>query len=132
MTESRYETGTRVRREVLGDEHVDRAQARQTAFDADFQRYITESAWGAVWARPDLDRRTRSLVTIAILSALGRSEELALHLRGSRNIGVDPREIAEVLLHVAAYAGIPAANSAVAVAKAVLDVTNESPSGQPG
>ena len=131
MTESRYETGMRVRREVLGDEHVDRALARQTAFDADFQRFITETAWGSVWARPDLDRRTRSLVTIALLAGLGRTEELALHLRASRNTGVDPREIAEVLLHVAAYAGIPAANTAFATAKAVLAATDDAsaPSG---
>ncbi|TMC14448.1 MAG: 4-carboxymuconolactone decarboxylase, partial [Chloroflexi bacterium] len=78
--------------------------------------FITESAWGSVWARPDLDRRTRSLVTIAILAALGR-EELALHLRASHNIGVDPHEIAEVLLHVAVYAGVPAANTAFSLAK---------------
>jgi 4-carboxymuconolactone decarboxylase len=122
VTESRYETGMRVRREVLGEEHVERAQVRQTAFDADFQRYLTESAWGAVWARPDLDRRTRSLVTIALLAGLGRTEELALHLRASRNTGVEPREIAEVLLHVAVYAGIPAANAAFATAREVLDV----------
>jgi 4-carboxymuconolactone decarboxylase len=125
VTESRYETGMRVRREVLGEEHVERAQARQTAFDADFQRYITESAWGAVWARPDLDRRTRSLVTIALLAGLGRTEELALHLRASRNTGVDPREIAEVLLHVAVYAGIPTANAAFAAAKDVLDAESQ-------
>jgi 4-carboxymuconolactone decarboxylase len=126
VTESRYETGTRVRREVLGDDHVDRALARQTTFDADFQRFITETAWGSVWARPGLDRRTRSLVTIALLAGLGRTEELSLHLRASRNVGVDPREVAEVLLHVAAYAGIPAANSAFAVAKSVLEVPVES------
>ena len=111
----------RVRREVLGDEHVDRSIQRQTSLDADFQRYITESAWGAVWTRPGLDRRTRSLITIAILAALGREQELALHLRASRNIGVDPSEIAEALLHVAVYAGVPAANSAMAIAKAELD-----------
>ncbi len=116
MTESRYDVGMRVRREVLGSEYVERAIARSTEFDADFQHYITEAAWGSVWARPDLDRRTRSLVTIAILAASGR-EELAVHLRGSRNIGVDPHEIAEVLLHVAVYAGIPAANAAFSVAK---------------
>jgi 4-carboxymuconolactone decarboxylase len=127
VTESRYETGMRVRREVLGDEHVDRALARRTALDADFQRFITETAWGSVWARPDLDRRTRSLVTIALLAGLGRTEELALHLRASRNTGVDPREIAEVLLHVAAYAGIPAANTAFATAKAVLAATDDAP-----
>lgn len=120
MTESRFDTGMRVRKEVLGSEHVERAQARATEFDADFQRFITETAWGSVWSRPDLDRRTRSLVTLAILAALGR-EELALHLRASQNIGVDPHEIAEVFLHVAAYAGIPAANTAFATAKQVLE-----------
>ena len=109
-----------MRREVLGAEHVERAQANTTALDADFQRFITEVGWGSVWARPDLDRRTRSLITIAILAALGRREELALHLRASRNIGVEQREIAEALLHVAVYAGIPAANTAFAVAKAEL------------
>ncbi|HXF81932.1 MAG TPA: 4-carboxymuconolactone decarboxylase [bacterium] len=116
---SRYATGMEVRRAVLGRAHVARAGAAQTALDADFQRFITETAWGAVWARPDLDRRTRSLVTIAILAALGR-EELRLHLRASRNVGVSPKEIAEVLLHVAIYAGIPAANAAFAAAKAIL------------
>ena len=120
MMESRYDVGMKVRKEVLGSEHVERAVARTNEFDADFQRYITEAAWGSVWSRPDLDRRTRSLVTIAILAALGR-EELAVHLRGSRNIGVDPHEIAEVLLHVAVYAGIPAANTAFAMAKKELD-----------
>jgi 4-carboxymuconolactone decarboxylase len=120
MTESRFDAGMKVRTEVLGAEHVARAQARTTELDADFQRFITEMAWGSVWTRPDLDRRTRSLVTIAILAALGR-EELALHVRASRNTGVDPREIAEVLLHVAVYAGVPAANAAFAVAKAELD-----------
>jgi 4-carboxymuconolactone decarboxylase len=119
MTESRFDIGMNVRKEVLGSEYVEQAQARVTEFDADFQRFITESAWGSVWARPDLDRRTKSLVTIAILAALGR-EELALHLRASRNIGVDPHEIAEVLLHVAVYAGVPAANSAFSTAKKVF------------
>src|SRR5256714_10859714 len=120
MTDSRFDIGMKVRKEVLGNEHVERAQARTTGFDADFQRFITETAWGSVWARPDLDRRTRSLVTIAILAAPGRAE-LALHLRASPNTGVDPHEIAEVLLHVAVYAGIPAANSAFATAKNVFD-----------
>ncbi len=120
MTESRFDIGMKVRKEVLGSEYVERAQARATEFDADFQRFITEMAWGSIWARPDLDRRTRSLVTIAILAALGR-EELALHLRASQNIGVDPREIAEALLHVAVYAGVPAANSAFSTAKHVFD-----------
>ncbi|GCE16806.1 4-carboxymuconolactone decarboxylase [Dictyobacter kobayashii] len=116
MTESRYEAGMNVRKEVLGSEHVERSLANTTDLDADFQRFITETAWGFLWARPDLDRRTRSLVTIAILAALGR-EELALHLHGSRNCGVDPHEVAEVLLHVGIYAGVPAANAAFALAK---------------
>jgi 4-carboxymuconolactone decarboxylase len=118
--ESRYETGMRVRRDVLGDAHVERALADSTDLDADFQRFITETAWGSVWARPELDRRSRSLVTISILAALGRRDELALHLRASRNIGVEPREISEALLHVAVYAGIPAANAAFALAKSIL------------
>src|SRR5918911_4603928 len=124
MTESRYDIGMQVRKEVLGSEHVERTQARTTEFDADFQRFITETAWGSVWARPDLDRRTRSLVTIAILAALGR-EELALHLRASRNTGVDPREVAEVLMHVAVYAGVPAAKAAFGVAKRELGTTTD-------
>lgn len=118
--DERYERGMKVRREVLGDEHVERALARITEFDADFQQFITETAWGFLWSRPDLDRRTRSLVTIAILAALGR-EELALHLNASQNIGVDPHEIAEVLLHVALYAGVPAANTAFATAKNIFN-----------
>src|SRR5437764_1759824 len=119
MPESRFDIGMKVRKEVLGSEHVEQSLARATEFDADFQRFITETAWGSVWARPDLDRRTRSLVTIAILAALGR-EELALHLRASQNIGVDQHEIAEVFLHVAVYAGVPAANTAFSVAKREL------------
>lgn len=117
--DSRYETGMKIRTEVLGADHVARAKAQQTDLDADFQRFITETAWGTVWARPNLDRRTRSLVTIAILAALGR-DELALHLRASRNVGVDPKEIIEVLFQVAIYAGIPAANTAFATAKTHL------------
>lgn len=120
MSDSRYETGMRVRREVLGDEHVDRAMGRVTDLDADFQHFITEVAWGSLWARPELDRRTRSLITIALLAAQGRHEELALHLRASRNTGAQPREVAEALLHVAVYAGVPAANAAFALAKAEL------------
>jgi len=116
----RYDAGMRVRREVLGDEHVDRTLARQTAFDAPFQQFITETAWGTVWARPDLERRTRSLITIAILAALGRREELELHLRATTNTGATADEIREALLHVAVYAGVPAANSAMALARDVL------------
>ena len=116
----RHETGTRVRREVLGDAHVDRATAAATPFDAPFQRFITETAWGTLWAGEGIDRRTRSLVTIAILAALGRHEELALHLRASANTGATPEEIREALLHVAVYAGVPAANAAFALAKSIL------------
>src|SRR5437588_13032528 len=121
MTETRFDIGMKVRKEVLGSEHVERALARTTEFDADFQRFITETAWGSVWARPDLDRRTRSLITIAILAALGRREELALHLRASRNTGATPEEIREALLHVAVYAGVPAANTGIAIAKGIRD-----------
>src|SRR5215207_8251200 len=123
--DSRYEAGLKVRTDVLGAEHVARAQARQTPFDADFQRWITETAWGGVWTRPDLDRRTRSLVTIALLAGLGRTEELELHFRASKNIGVDPKEIAEVLMHVAVYAGVPAANRAFVLAKSIHDEPTE-------
>ncbi len=113
-----YEQGMRVRREVLGDAHVDRATAAATSLDTDFQRWITEAAWGGVWARPGLDRRTRSLLTIAILAALGR-DELELHLRAAANTGATPEDIAEAFLHVAVYAGVPAANQAFAIAKPI-------------
>ena len=127
--ESRFEAGMQVRRAVLGDAHVDRARARQTDFDAPFQRFITETAWGSVWARPGIERSTRSLVTIALLAALGREEELALHLRASRNTGATPEEIREVLLHVAIYAGVPAANAAMTLAKEILFDTDAAPLG---
>ena len=116
MSSDRYEKGMRVRREVLGDPHVDRAIAGTTPFDSDFQRSLTETVWGDLWSNPALDRRTRSLVTIAILAAL-RSEELEIHLRASLNTGVTDEELAQVLRHVAVYAGVPAANSAFAKAK---------------
>ena len=109
-----------IRRQVLGDEHVDHSLANQTSFDADFQRFITETAWGGVWARPGLDHATRSLLTITILAALGRTQELALHLRATRNTGATPTQIAEALMHVAVYAGVPAANTAFAIAKREL------------
>lgn len=118
--ESRYDAGMRVRRAILGDAHVDRAIAGQTELDAPFQRFITEVAWGSLWARPDLDPKTRSLITIALLAALGRREELEVHLRATRNTGATPGDVREALLHVAVYAGIPAANSAFAIARAVL------------
>ena len=118
--ESRLDAGTRVRRAVLGDAHVDRAEAAATPFDAPFQKFITETAWGTLWADDTLDHRTRSLITISILAALGRHEELALHLRASANTGATPPEIRAALMHVAIYAGVPAANSAFALAKNVL------------
>lgn len=119
MSDERYDRGLAVRREVLGDDHVDGALAAATGLDAEFQRFITETAWGGLWGRPDLDRRSRSLVTIAILAALDR-EELDLHLRASQRLGVPVGEVMEVLRHVAVYAGIPAANRAVARAKELL------------
>lgn len=119
MTDDRYEKGMQIRREVLGNDHVERSLANQTTFDADFQRYITEMAWGAVWTRGVIDRRTRHMLTIAILAALGREHELALHLRASANTGLDPAEVAEIFHQVAVYAGVPAANSAFAIAKRV-------------
>jgi 4-carboxymuconolactone decarboxylase len=115
-----YEDGMEIRRRVLGDEHVDRATDAVTDLDEDFQRWITETAWGGVWARPGLDLKTRSLLTIAILGALNH-EELELHLRAARNTGVTPGEVSEALLHVAVYAGVPAANRAFKVAKAVYE-----------
>ena len=120
MSDDRFEKGMAVRRAVLGDQHVDRAEARKTEFDADFQRYITENAWGEVWARPGLDRRTRSLVTIALLAGLGHHEELAMHIRATRNTGATPDDLKEILFHVAIYAGVPAANRAIAIAKSTL------------
>ena len=112
-----YERGMTTRREVLGADHVDRATASASSLDADFQNWITKTAWGEVWSRPELDRRTRSLVTIAILAALGR-EELDLHLEAAANTGASPEEIAEVMFHVAVYAGIPAGHSGMRRLKA--------------
>lgn len=114
----RYDKGMRVRREVLGDAHVDRAIAGTTPLDEGFQRAITEHVWGGLWADESLERKTRSMLTIAILAALG-SEELDLHLRASVNTGLSDRELAQVLGHVAIYAGVPAANTAFHRAKRV-------------
>ena len=126
MTDS-YERGMNVRREVLGDEHVDGAIERTTDFTADFQELITRYAWGEIWSRPGLDRRTRSLITLATLVALGREEELAMHVRAALRIGLTPDEIKEVLLHSAIYCGVPAANGAFAVAQRVLDDVEQAP-----
>lgn len=108
----RFEQGMAVRRAVLGDEWVDRAQAKRNAFTADFQDFITRYAWGEVWARPGLDRRSRSLMTLAMMIALGRWDEFRLHVRAALNNGLTVDEIKEVILHSAIYAGLPAANSA--------------------
>jgi 4-carboxymuconolactone decarboxylase len=117
---SDYEAGMKARREVLGDEHVDRALAGATEFSTPFQDFITRYAWGGVWTREGLDRRTRSCITLAVLAALGHEQELALHVRAARKNGLSEEEISEVLLHTAVYAGVPAANAAYAVAQRVL------------
>jgi 4-carboxymuconolactone decarboxylase len=113
--------GMKIRRDVLGDEHVDGAIARTTEFTADFQDLITRYAWGEIWARPGLDRKTRSAITLTALIALGRDEELAMHVRAALRNGLTPDEIKEVLLQSAIYCGVPAANAAFAVAQRVLD-----------
>jgi len=117
---TRFEDGMEVRRRVLGDEHVDRATDAITDLDRDFQEWITENVWGGVWTRPGLDLKTRSTITIAILGALNH-DELALHLRAARNTGVSVAEITEILLHVAVYAGVPAANRAFKLAKQIYE-----------
>ena len=119
MPDDRFEQGMAVRKSVLGAEHVARAEANKTEFDADFQRIITEGVWGSIWTRPGLEKRTRHLLTIAILAALGKHDELAMHIRATRNTGVTAGEVSEALLQVLGYAGAPAANSAFAVAKRV-------------
>lgn len=120
MTEDIRERGMKIRREVHGDEHVDRETARTTPLTAEFQDLLTRYAWGEIWARPGLDRKTRSLLTIAMLVALRQERELALHLRSALNNGATREEIKEVLLQAAIYCGIPAANSAFRVASEVL------------
>src|SRR4051794_12192793 len=121
MTDDLYDAGMKVRREVLGDAHVDRAVESTTDFTAPFQEFITKMAWGSVWTRDGLDRRTRSCITLAVLTALGRENELAMHVRAARTNGLTPDEIGEVLLHTAVYAGVPAANAAFAIAQRVLE-----------
>ena len=121
MTDDTYDRGMKVRREVLGDGHVDRATENATAFTADFQELITRYAWGEIWSRPGLDRKTRSCITLAALVALGREHELPLHVRAALRNGLTVDEIKEVLLHTAVYAGVPAANSAFAIAQTVQD-----------
>ena len=115
-----YRQGMKTRRAVLGNAHVERANKAITAFDEDFQTLITEAAWGSVWSRPGLTKRERSLITIALLAALGHDEEVAMHVRSSANTGASSADISEALLHVAIYAGVPAANHAIKIAKAEL------------
>jgi 4-carboxymuconolactone decarboxylase len=125
LSDDRFKKGLALRKSVLGAEHVDRAEANKTEFDADYQRYITENAWGTIWNRPGLDKKTRHMLTIAMLAALGKNDELAMHVRATRNTGVTPEELREVLLHVSVYAGVPAANSAFAIAKRVYKEIEE-------
>ena len=113
----RYDTGMAVRRRTLGDAHVDRAEAAKTALDADFQAFITETAWGSVWSRPDFTPRERSIVTLALLAALGNFEEVAMHTRATKNTGATPADVREAMLHVAVYAGVPRANHAFKIIK---------------
>ena len=120
MSDDAFEQGMAIRREVLGDEHVARAQANTTPFDAEFQRFITETAWGTVWSRPGLDRRTRHLITLAMLAALDKRDELAMHIGATVRTGVTEDDLKEVFLQVALYAGIPSAHAAFATAKRVL------------
>jgi len=118
---SEYDRGLEVRREVLGDEHVDAALERATEETREFQDFITRYAWGEIWTRPGLDRRARSCITLTALVALGRFDELALHIRGAHRNGLSDDEIKEVLLQCAVYCGVPAANSAFAVFQRVLE-----------
>ncbi|ARM91602.1 4-carboxymuconolactone decarboxylase 1 (plasmid) [Rhizobium sp. CIAT894] len=113
----RYRQGMATRRAVLGDAHVERATAATTEFDRPFQELITEAAWGHVWSRPALSKRERSIVTIALLAALGQDDEVAMHVRATANTGASREDICEALLHVAIYAGVPAANHAIKIAK---------------
>lgn len=119
MSDGRKDAGMATRRAVLGDAHVDRAEASKTPFDADFQRFITEGAWGSVWSRPGLTKRERSMITIALLAALGHDEEVAMHVRATANTGAAMEDVKEALLHVAVYAGVPAANRAFRIARQV-------------
>ncbi|UMA66840.1 4-carboxymuconolactone decarboxylase (plasmid) [Roseivivax marinus] len=113
----RHDTGMRVRRTVLGDAHVDRAEAKKTDFDAPFQDMITEGAWGTVWASDGLSLRERSMLTLALLAATGNFEEIAMHVRATANTGASPSDVAEAFQHVAIYAGVPRANHALKIAK---------------
>jgi 4-carboxymuconolactone decarboxylase len=133
-SEDRRARGMRRRRRVLGDEHVDAAIANTTPWDAPFQEYITGAAWADVWDRPGLGSAQRSLITIALLAALGHERELEMHLRASRRTGAQPEQVVEALLHVALYAGVPAANTAFAAFKRVMaeEVSDPADPAEPG
>ena len=128
----RYNTGIAVRRSILGDRHVDGALSETTAFDADFQTFVTEGAWGSVWSRPGLTKRDRSIVTIALLAALGHDEELAMHVRATINTGASADDVREALMHVAVYVGVPAANRAFKIVKKAYAEMRKDPSGREG
>lgn len=113
-------TGMSTRRRVLGDAHVDRAEATKTPFDTPFQNLITDAAWGHVWSSPNISLRERSMLTIALLAGLGNDHELAMHLRATRNTGASANDVMEALMHVAIYAGVPRANHAIRIAKDVF------------
>lgn len=117
MTESKFEKGMEFRKKILGEAHVERSWENATDFDRDFQEFITETAWGAAWARPGLDLKTRHMIVIAVLTALGREKELTLHINASHNSGITPDEMKELLMQIAAYAGIPASLTAFGIAK---------------
>ena len=125
MSDELYNKGMQTRRSVLGDEHVAHAETNKTNFDKDFQEYITTTAWGSVWSRPGLSTRERSLITIALLTALGHQEELAMHIRATKNTGASEDDIKEVLLHTAVYAGVPAANTAFRIAKKIFETEKQ-------
>ena len=128
MKHPEYEAGLAMRRRVLGEAHVKRSLDNATDFDREFQEFITSYAWGSVWTRSGLDPKTHSMITIAILASLGREEELRLHLRATQNTGATPADIKEVFMHVAVYAGVPAANTAFRIAKAVFAESEKEPS----
>jgi 4-carboxymuconolactone decarboxylase len=127
MTGDLFERGMAIRREVLGDEYVDRANAKRTALTSEFQDFLTRYAWGEIWGRPGLDRKVRSCITVAMLVALNHTEELALHLRAAERNGVTRSELREVLLQTAIYCGVPSANTAFRIAQEVLGDLEQPP-----
>ena len=115
-----YDQGMKTRRSVLGDDHVDNAELNKTEFDKDFQEYIVHSAWNGIWSRPGLTKKERSMITIAVLATLGHEDELAMHLKASKNTGCSIEDIKEVILHIGVYAGVPVTNNAIKIAKKIF------------